>query len=104
MQQALKLHCKKIARRAPIYVRLFTMKSPLILYGTLGCHLCELAGACVMPVAARHQLKLDHIDIAENADLDAYETRIPVLKYGQQELDWPFDAAAVNAFISSTKI
>lgn len=57
-----------------------------------------------MPVAARHQLKLDHIDIAENADLDAYETRIPVLKYGQQELDWPFDAAAVNAFISSTKI
>ncbi|MCE9633940.1 MAG: glutaredoxin family protein [Methylophilales bacterium] len=71
----------------------------LILYGTLGCHLCEQAEAIVIPVAQNHQLHLSFVDIAEQSGFDAYETRIPLLRLGLRELDWPFDTITVTKFI-----
>jgi hypothetical protein len=71
------------------------------LFGTLGCHLCELAEAELMELV-EHGLSVELIDIAENEDYcEDYELRIPVLRRIDTgaELDWPFDADQVVAFL-----
>ena len=64
----------------------------LILYSTLGCHLCEEAKALLMPLLVRSRWQLQEVDIAEDDDLLAnYGIRIPVLSIPSVgELDWPF--------------
>ncbi|MCX7079120.1 MAG: glutaredoxin family protein [Pseudomonas sp.] len=77
------------------------MPSECQLFGTLGCHLCELAEAEVMPLV-EHGLVVELVDIAENeACFDSYELRIPVLRRIDTgaELDWPFDSEQVVAFL-----
>ena len=71
------------------------------LYGTLGCHLCELAESELMELV-EHGLSVELIDIAENeTSFEDYELRIPVLRRVDTgaELDWPFDAGQVVAFL-----
>ncbi len=79
------------------------MNPHLILYGTIGCHLCELAEAYIIPIAQARKLNLSLVDIAEHKNLDLYEKRIPVLKYNQHELDWPFDTISAEHFINEQK-
>ncbi|MCJ8206505.1 glutaredoxin family protein [Pseudomonas sp. RGM2987] len=73
------------------------------LFGTLGCHLCEVAEAVLMPFV-EHGLLVELVDIAESEALsEAYGLRIPVLRRIDtgEELDWPFDDAdRVAAFLS----
>ena len=72
------------------------------LFGTLGCHLCEIAEAEIMPLV-EHGLLVELVDIIDPDDLtDAYSLRIPVLRRVDTgaELDWPFDTAQVVAFLS----
>jgi hypothetical protein len=71
------------------------------LFGTLGCHLCETAEAELMELV-EHGLSVELVDIAENeACFEDYELRIPVLRRIDTgaELDWPFDAEQVVAFL-----
>ncbi len=71
------------------------------LFGTLGCHLCELAEAELMPLV-EHGLLVELVDIAESeAMFEAYGLRIPVLRRVDtgEELNWPFDAAQVVNFL-----
>jgi len=71
------------------------------LFGTLGCHLCELAEEVLMPLVD-HGLMVELIDIADPEDLtQAYGLRIPVLLRVDTgaELDWPFDSDQVVAFL-----
>ncbi|MFJ3485233.1 glutaredoxin family protein [Pseudomonas sp. NPDC090202] len=71
------------------------------LFGTLGCHLCEIAEAELMPLV-EHGLLVELIDITEREDWNQkYELRIPVLRRTDTgaELDWPFDAAQVAHFL-----
>ena len=71
------------------------------LFGTLGCHLCEIAEADIMPLVERGLL-VELVDITDPDDLtDAYGLRIPVLRRVDTgaELDWPFDADQVVAFL-----
>jgi len=71
------------------------------LFGTLGCHLCEQAEALLMPFA-EGGLLVEPIDIAEDEGwLARYGARIPVLRRQDngEELDWPFAAAQVAAFL-----
>ncbi|OCW23098.1 glutaredoxin family protein [Pseudomonas sp. S3E12] len=71
------------------------------LFGTLGCHLCEIAEAEIMPLV-EHGLLVELVDITTPDDLtDAYGLRIPVLRRVDTgaELDWPFDADQVVAFL-----
>ena len=71
------------------------------LFGTLGCHLCEVAEAVLMPFV-EHGLLVELFDITDPEDLtDAYGLRIPVLRRADTgaELDWPFDAEQVVAFL-----
>ena len=64
----------------------------LILYGTSGCHLCEVAEALLRQAAGARTLEWRYVDIALDDVLVArYGTRIPVLlTAGGQELGWPF--------------
>ncbi|WP_421555610.1 glutaredoxin family protein [Pseudomonas kitaguniensis] len=71
------------------------------LFGTLGCHLCEIAEAEIMPLV-EHGLLVELVDIADPEDLtEAYGLRIPVLRRVDtgEELDWPFDTEQVVAFL-----
>jgi hypothetical protein len=71
------------------------------LFGTLGCHLCEVAEAMLMEFV-EHGLLVELVDIAENEDwVEDYGLRIPVLKRidSGAELDWPFNADEVVAFL-----
>lgn len=77
------------------------MPSECQLLGTLGCHLCELAEAEVMPLV-QHGLLVELIDIVDSEALvEAYGLRIPVLRRVDTgaELDWPFDTEQIVAFL-----
>ncbi|MCQ6257947.1 glutaredoxin family protein [Pseudomonas hefeiensis] len=73
------------------------------LFGTLGCHLCEVAEGVLMSFV-EHGLLVELVDIAESEALfERYGLRIPVLRRIDTgaELDWPFDDAdQVAAFLS----
>ncbi len=72
----------------------------LLLYTTVGCHLCEQAEAILCNELSGFKLQL--IDIAESETLVAhYGMRIPVIKIDNSdaELGWPFDALAVADFL-----
>ena len=71
------------------------------LFGTLGCHLCEVAEAMLMEFV-EHGLMVELVDIAEREDrVEDYGLRIPVLRRLDTgaELDWPFDGEQVVAFL-----
>ncbi len=74
----------------------------LVLYGTSGCHLCELAEQQLLPwVAAGWQVEL--VDIADDdLLLERFSVLIPVLEdaVSQRTLCWPFDSAMVGDFLS----
>jgi len=71
------------------------------LFGTLGCHLCEVAEAMLMPLVD-HGLLVELVDIADSEALfDAYGLRIPVLRRVDTgaELEWPFEVEQVVTFL-----
>ncbi len=76
--------------------------STLTLLGTTGCHLCDDAEAVIHSALSRHAVpyQLRQCDIADSeAALARYGVRIPVLRFGEQELDWPFDGEQVIALL-----
>ncbi|HEX5363796.1 MAG TPA: glutaredoxin family protein [Gallionella sp.] len=73
--------------------------SPLVLYGTSGCHLCAAARVAL----ERAGVSAVSVDIAEEAELlERYGMRIPVLRRIDDgaELGWPFDRDAVERFVA----
>ena len=86
----------------PVSFRFFVMPPECQLFGTLGCHLCEVAEAELMPLV-EHGLLVELVDIAEDESwYEAYSLRIPVLRRVDTgaELDWPFSADEVVNFLS----
>lgn len=74
----------------------------IILYGTVACHLCEQAKEILWPLVERFSLRLEEVDIAESDELlERYGLRIPVVKLStvKPTLDWPFDAAQLEAYL-----
>lgn len=73
----------------------------VILYSTIGCHLCEQAKQILWPLLIEYQFRLSEIDISDNDSLIShYGIRIPVLASpaSERELNWPFDAVEVDTF------
>jgi hypothetical protein len=70
----------------------------LILYGTSACHLCEIAADLLRDAS----LEFEEVDVSESDVLfERYGLTIPVLKREDDaELNWPFDAARLAAFVS----
>jgi hypothetical protein len=74
-----------------------------VLYGTLGCHLCEQAEALLAPLLDSEKHCVECIDISEDDELmSRYALTIPVLRRmsDRVELKWPFDAARAEMFLS----
>ena len=73
----------------------------LLLYQRDHCHLCDQALAAL---AAARAPDFESVFIDDDAALEArYGLRVPVLRdaAGEHELDWPFDAARVRAFLAA---
>lgn len=78
------------------------MKTPLILYSTYGCHLCEVALELCLAAPAGEHFTLREVDIFGDDELEErYGVRIPVLRdpASGQELGWPFDHAQLDEFL-----
>jgi len=74
----------------------------LLLYHTLGCHLCESAEQLVAPLAAERGWQVESKEISgDDALIARYGVRIPVLHDPRtgRELGWPFDAGDVLALL-----
>lgn len=78
------------------------MSQVLNLYTTLGCHLCEQALAIVHPLVAEKGIELKLVEISESEALvEKYGIRIPVIRLDnrEEELGWPFDSQAAEAYL-----
>ena len=75
----------------------------ILLYTTLGCHLCEQAEEILHSVSHSHNISVQLIEIGDDDALVAeYGIRIPVLKFpDESELGWPFTEADVETLIMS---
>ncbi len=74
----------------------------LVLYTTLGCHLCDQAKDVIWPCLEVFSYRLVEVDIAEDATLvERYGVRIPVVYRSDldEELGWPFDAQSLSEFL-----
>ncbi len=72
----------------------------LILYIRAGCHLCDDA----MEILRHQGHRYRTVDISGHAGLEAcYGIRIPVLGHGEQEVDWPFGPADVEALTAEAR-
>lgn len=74
----------------------------LILYQRDDCHLCDLALA---ELAAVRAPEFASVFIDGDAALEQrYGTRVPVLRDARhgRELDWPFDAAGLSAWLDGS--
>jgi len=82
----------------------------LILYSTVGCHLCEQAKALLLHCLDQNEYRVEEVDIADDdALMERYGVTIPVVakaggeKDGEQkqELNWPFDAEQLQAWLKT---
>jgi len=75
------------------------MPVTFVLYQRDDCHLCDLALAVLAEARAP---AFDSVWVDDGEELERrYGSRVPVLRDQRdgRELDWPFDATAVDAFI-----
>ena len=76
----------------------------VLLLGTSGCHLCELAEQLInSSLTSNQSCLIDKIDIAEQEQWQAqFALLIPVLYHpeSQKQLGWPFDAQQVTLFFN----
>lgn len=76
----------------------------VVLYHTLGCHLCELAEDVLNDErSGLSNATVEKVDISESDRLiECYGVRIPVLfdPIRQTTLDWPFDAEQVRQWLT----
>lgn len=74
-----------------------------VLYGTLGCHLCEVAEQLIATTLDLNAVSIEVVDIADDDRLvESYGVLIPVLaepKSGR-ELCWPFDPQQLLIFVA----
>lgn len=74
-----------------------------VLYGTLGCHLCEEAEALLAPLLNSYPCEIELIDIADDdALLARYGESIPVLRRLNDgaELKWPMENDSAALFLT----
>jgi glutaredoxin len=76
------------------------MKKSIILYTTLGCHLCEEAEQLLNQVEIPENTTIQKRDIIDNQQwLDKYRISIPVLASNGKELNWPFTKIQIQQFL-----
>tara|TARA_R110001583_G_C5650983_1_gene408747 strand:+ start:1548 stop:1799 length:252 start_codon:yes stop_codon:yes gene_type:complete len=79
----------------------------LVLYGTQGCHLCDIAEQLVASTLDLNVLSVELVDIAYDDQLiERYAVRIPVIMDidSGAELGWPFDIQRLTEFVAKAAI
>jgi Glutaredoxin-like domain (DUF836) len=74
------------------------------LYGTSGCHLCEIAQDMLKDQQRFvGEFDLDVVDINDSDELfERYGVSIPVLRHPEgKELNWPFSAQQLRDFLAA---
>lgn len=74
-----------------------------LLYGTSGCHLCEVAEALLVTSLDADKHQVDLVDIAyDDQLLDELGELIPVFENEttKERLMWPFDQEKLLAFVA----
>lgn len=74
----------------------------LILYSTVGCHLCEQALALISPLL-QGKYHVNEVDISDSDSLiERYGIRIPVVLREDtgDEISWPFDQQQFTVFLT----
>ena len=80
-----------------------TQASQLIIYGTLGCHLCDDAEKVVNSVTRHFSLSHITLDIMDDEiKLTQLADKIPVVEFREQQLCWPFTQATLIAWLNQT--
>ncbi len=82
-------------------------KITVLLYTTLGCHLCEQAKQVLWQVSADFPLLVQDVEISESDDLiEQYGVRIPVIALDNDgaELGWPFSHSDVVALLQTGSV
>lgn len=86
----------------------------VILFTTVGCHLCEQALGLLYQFRESHigagrgeaaDLTIEEVEISEsNALMDLYDIKIPVVKRScsDSELAWPFDLEQLTRFLEQS--
>ena len=76
----------------------------VLLYTTLGCHLCEQAHDLLLELQTEQMsFQIETVEIADSDTLvEQYGIRIPVVKIAglHTELGWPFDATCLAEFLT----
>jgi hypothetical protein len=75
----------------------------VLLYTTLGCHLCDDALAIAQPILDKEGWKVSLVEIADSPELvDKYGIRIPVLARvdNQDEIGWPFGVEQIKELLA----
>jgi glutaredoxin len=79
-----------------------SIRPALTLYSTWGCHLCEQAEQLLITAGLAGQFQV--IDIVDDeAAFTRYRVAIPVLKQGDNELCWPFDADRLATWLKDVQ-
>ena len=78
------------------------MSETLILYTTVGCHLCDEAVDVITQACPERLAVLNKVDIMDDDALfERYRYSIPVLKDPQgNELNWPFNTDQLREFLA----
>lgn len=75
------------------------MSERIVLYTTLGCHLCVEAEVLIHQAKPMHWA-LEKVDVAEDDELlEAYGEKIPVVEVGGKQLFWPFSLVELHGAI-----
>lgn len=85
-----------------LFFTVFHFMIRLILYTTLGCHLCESAQEIIKNSRHAEHVELELIEIADSSELiKRYGIRIPVVRLDgkQEEIGWPFDSAEFDDWL-----
>jgi hypothetical protein len=74
----------------------------IALYTRSGCHLCDQAQALLSRVVRRSDARVEKIDVDSDPALHAaYDVRVPVARFGDVELDWPFTEAEARRALAA---
>ena len=79
-----------------------SMHPALTLYSTWGCHLCEQAQQLLLDAGQSGQFQVVDI-VDDDAAFARYRLAIPVLKQGDNELYWPFDACQLDRWLKDVR-
>lgn len=73
------------------------------LFTTLGCHLCEEAHAQLTWLQGQGlDVEVESVEIAnDDALVERYGIRIPVVLAGSEEIGWPFTVRELKAFLTA---